>query len=204
MPFIPFANTAQVEAVWSVDGQIVENVLHFDNAAPDLSNLTDLADAVNTAIRTSILPLIHSGISLLRVIGTLLDVLDGFQFISTASLPAPGTNSGSAMPNNVAACISLKSTSRGRSARGRSYIPGIPHEALIAPSEINATYAAALVTAWTEVLGAGADAGWSPVVASRFTGGAARTTGVTFPIVTIAMFDNILDSQRRRLPGRGA
>jgi len=158
---------------------------------------------VNAAIQDSLLPLLHSGIQLIRVVGTLLDVLDGLQFISTTGLPAAGTNGGSAMPNNVAACISLKSTSRGRSARGRSYICGIPNEALIAPSEINTTYQAALEAAWSDALSAGADDGWTPVVASRFTGGVARTTGVTFPIVTIAMFDNVLDSQRRRLPGRG-
>lgn len=203
MAFVPFANTAQVEVVWEVDSQIVENVLHFDNPSPGSTNLAALLEAMNAAIQDQVLPLLHSGIQLLRLIGTLLDVAEGLQIFNTTGFPTPGTNSGSAMPNNVAACLSLKSTQRGRSARGRSYIAGIPHEALIAPSEINPTYQAALVDAWQTVLLAGVDDGWVPVVASRVSGGVPRTTGVTFQIETVTMFDATLDSQRRRLPGRG-
>jgi hypothetical protein len=41
------------------------------------------------------------------------------------------------------------------------------------------------------------------VVVSRFSGGVERVTGVTTPVVQAAYHDLNLDSQRRRLTGRG-
>ena len=52
-------------------------------------------------------------------------------------------------------------------------------------------------------------AGYTWVVASRFSGVDAegdpipRAAGITTPITTVLIVDNLVDSQRRRLSGRG-
>jgi len=91
MPFVPVPNTVEIEAVYSQDGQIMENTMYFQfPSAPTLAQITALADDVRVAIHDNLLPLLSTTIQLLRVIGTLLDVADGLQFISTTGLPAAG------------------------------------------------------------------------------------------------------------------
>jgi hypothetical protein len=180
----------------------MENTLYFDNAAPDLSNLTDLVEAINTAIRGSLLPLLTNTIALVRVIGTLLDAIDGLQYISTTSLPASGGSSTSPMPNNDTLAIRFTSASRGRSARGRNFVVGMINNRDFT-DQWNTTYVNSLVDAWVDIAAAGSDFGWTQVIASRITGGAPRTTGVSYAVTGISTADNLIDSQRRRLLGRG-
>ena len=205
MPFVPVPATAQVEVIYSWDGQIVENTLYYEfgTATPTLGDLTALIEAVNTAVRANLIPLLTNAITLLRLVGQLLDVADGLLYISTTSLPIAGENTGPAMPNNVAMCMSLRSASSGRSFRGRNFIPGLPR-GVFTQNTLAADYAGFLTTAYTEILGAGADDGWTPVVVSRISGGVERTTGVTSPITANFFVDRTIDSMRRRLPGRGA
>ena len=205
MPFVPVPDTAALDVIYSWDGQVVENTLYYRFAAggPVESDLTALLEAVNTAIRANLIPLMTNAITFLRLVGTLLDVVDGLQLISTTSLPIAGENTGAAMPNNVAMCMSIRSAVGGRSGRGRNYIPGLPRS-VFAANTLDATFAAALTGAYSDILAAGGDAGWEAVVVSRFTGGLPRTTGVANAVTSNFFVDRIVDSMRRRLPGRGA
>jgi len=204
MPFIPAPNVAQVEAVFQVDGQIVENVLEFQGTDLSETSLLALLDAVNAAIRTQVLPLLSSTLQLLRVVGQIIDAADGLVAISTASLPAAGSNSATNLPSNVTFCISKRTGLAGRSFRGRNYIPGIPENVRSSPNSLLTTYVTSLVAAWETVNLAAVDDGWVPVVVSRFSGGAPRTVAVVTPATAFIAVDNTLDSQRRRLPGRGS
>jgi hypothetical protein len=40
-------------------------------------------------------------------------------------------------------------------------------------------------------------------IVSRFSGGQPRTAGEVYPVIAALVTDNVADSQRRRLPGRG-
>jgi hypothetical protein len=212
MPFVPVPNTAEVEAVYLLDGQIVENVLFFQHTGtPDAGSLSELVEAVNTAIRTQLVPLLSNAIQLLRLVGTLIDVADGLVYVSTTSLPATGGSGDESMPSNVAACMSFRTGHRGRSFRGRNFIPALPN-GWISTNTITSTLSTSLTAAYTEILGAGADSGWVPVVVSRYSGytivsgkkkPTPRTTGIATPIIAHYFVDNTVDSQRRRLPGRG-
>jgi hypothetical protein len=76
-------------------------------------------------------------------------------------------------------------------------------------NQIDSATAAAFVDAYSLLLDFGQDIGASWVVVSRFSGVDAngdpipRAAGVTTPITSVLVVDNIVDSQRRRLPGRG-
>ena len=204
MAFIPVANTAMIELVYEgPEGQTCENTMYFNGGAMDLAGLGALVDAVTTLVTDNILPLLHSAVSLVRVVGTLLDVLDGLQVISTTGLPASGGETGGMLPSNVSFALSFRSASRGRSARGRNYVYGIPSAAQDTTDSLNSTYVSALVDAWSAVLFGTTETGWEPVVVSRFTAGAPRTAGVTFAITSVVATDTGIDTMRRRLAGHG-
>ena len=203
MAFIPVPDTAQINIVYSLDGQTVENVVYYKHdGTPTLADLTNITDAVAAYIRTSLMPALSSAIQLIRVVGVLLDVADGLIVTNTVSLPLAGGDSDAVLPNNVAFCISLRTGNRGRSFRGRNFIPGIA-ESHVVKSELNSTAAGGLVSAWGGLLAVGTSSGWTMVVVSRFHNHLPRTTGVATPVQSIFAIDNVVDSQRRRLPKRG-
>lgn len=211
MPFVPVANTALIEVVYEWDGQVVENTLYYKKTTtPDLTSLASLTDAVRAYIIDQLLPALTSAISLVRVVGTLLDAVDGLQAFSTTGLPAAG-GGGGGLPNNVTVCVSLKTASRGRSARGRNYIPGLA-TSYVTNSEISPTIRTAFETVYAGLIGIGGESGWQQVVVSRFSGHTIvdgkkvptpRTAGVTHDVTSAIIVDSTTDSMRRRLPGRG-
>jgi hypothetical protein len=120
----------------------------------------------------------------------------------------PGTNvlgSGTAdpLPNNVALCVSFRTEGRGRSARGRNYISGHA-ETSLSGNTFNATVSNGIRDAYEELLDATTYTGsWTWVVLSRFEDGVARAAGLVQPVTAVVLTDTTVDSQRRRLPGRG-
>jgi len=204
MPFIPVPNTVQVEVVYELDGQICENTINYTlgTATPVLADIQDLVETVSSIIRASIIPLLTNTITLLRLVGTLIEVADGLQYISTTGLPAVGGSSDLPLPNNVSLAMSLRTGLSGRSFRGRNYIVGLTQAAVVG-NTVNTSEISALLTAYESLRVPPTDAAWQMSVVSRFTGGAPRTTGVATPVTSVIVVDATVDSQRRRLPGRG-
>jgi len=111
---------------------------------------------------------------------------------------------GAPMPNNVTLSVKKESGLTGRSARGRNYWIGIPHNQLTPADEnlLEAVYVTAVEAAVDSIrTQINALAGWVPVLVSRFAGGSLRTTGVTFPWISTTCVDARIDTQRGRLPG---
>jgi hypothetical protein len=204
MPFVPVPNTLQAELRFLWEGQRVENTLYFEGSAgvsPSLA--TDLGDALIGWWDTNFKALTTDTMSLEEVYLTDLTSATSFTVSDTSGLPLAGTNVSDSSPNNVAHCVSFRTAQRGRSGRGRNYVGGIT-EADLDGSVISALARAAHVVAYDILVGAGAFVpGLQWVVVSRFTGGAPRTTGLAIPITNVLSVDAIVDSQRRRLPGRG-
>jgi len=204
MPFVPAANTAAIDVVFSLDGQIVENTLYYQaTTTPGATELASLVEVVTAYIKDEILPFLHAAISLVRVVGTLIDVIDGLQYTSTTGLPAAGAGTGPLLPNNVSFCISFRTGLSGRSGRGRNYIAGINGDT-VAGNTFDNTWANNLVTAYAGLQSVAGDDGWQQVVVSRFTAGAPRTTALVSVVTSTLSTDHTVDSQRRRLPGRGS
>lgn len=112
-----------------------------------------------------------------------------------------GSVTGDFAPMNVSCCVSLKTGYGHRSARGRFYICGIPDGKVSGNGFVQA-WRDALSVAFNTFLGAVQASNLTWVVASRYHEGEPRPLGVCTPITGVGI-DNIVDSQRRRLPGRG-
>jgi hypothetical protein len=109
-----------------------------------------------------------------------------------------------AAPNNVAACVSLRTAQRGRSGRGRNFVPGIPNS-VITLNTLDPAFITSLVDAYSTLSGAGGfTPGWQLVVLSRFTAGAARPAGIGIPVTEAVMVGNSVRSMRSREVGHGA
>ena len=212
MPFVPVPNTVEVEVIYEMDNQIVENTLYYERTTSvDLESINDLLTAINTTIQASLLPFLGNTIKLIRLVGTLLDAADSLAAVLAVSPPVAGGAAGEAAPNNVSITMSLRTANRGRSFRGRNYIPGIPRD-LIDENEVGSGSVAAYEDAYSALMDAGADFGFQQVVVSRYSGftivdgkkkPTPRTTGITTPVTSAFVVDSTVDSQRRRLPGRG-
>lgn len=203
MAFIPVPNTLEVELVQSMDNQIIENTLYFEfETTPSESDAGGLATALIAWWDDQFSTELSADLLLLRVVVTDLSADDSFSLTFNATPTPAGKVSDGSVPNNCAICISFRTAGRGRSARGRNYVAGLPN-GFVAANRVVATVTDSLVAAYNALVSLAGGAGAVWVVVSRFTNHLPRVSGATFPITTAVLVDNVLDSQRRRLPGRG-
>lgn len=203
MPFIPTPNTLQAELRYLFDNQQVENTLYFEYIdGVDLAGAVALADYLFDWWDTNFKPLMATTIALREIYITDLTSISSFSHTRVSSPIVPGTRAGPAMPNSVALCIKFNTAQRGRSFRGRNYVMGMV-EGDVTANNFDGAYVTAVQAAYVAMNAGLSDLGADWVVVSRFTNNAPRVTGVTTPITTVGVTDGIVDSQRRRLPGRG-
>lgn len=192
----------QAEIRMQFDSQRIENTSYWHaESALEASDLTDLANDLIAWWIANFAGLVADGVQLREVTATDLSTSTSpsVTVAADATFGSGGTNP---LPSNVALCVSFRTSSRGRSFRGRNYISGIDRNNLIGPNEFNSGYLTDVVTAYNALVDA-SSAGMTWGVFSRFHNKVARTAGVFSPILTVLCVDNLVDSMRRRLPGRG-
>jgi hypothetical protein len=200
--FIPFANIVQVNLRYTMEGQQCENTFHNKSTvAWTAPNMTTLAAIYYNWVDTDVKPLMVSDCVLQSIAVQDLTTQTSQGVDVPAAPPIVGTAFGDPMPMNVTVAVKLNSLFRGRNWRGRSYFIGIP-DPQVSGSFIDATYAANLATAYNTLIATLSAASWPLHVASRWNNRVRRTIGATAEIVA-ASVELTVDSQRRRLPGRG-
>jgi len=204
MAFIPVPETVMVEVRMKLNLQSIENTLYFQKGGGwDPASATVLANDILTWWTTYFRVEISQDVFLSEIVVTDLDVVDSFQVTVPAPAPAPqGSNGDPAAPNNVALCISFRTARRGRSYRGRNFVAGIPSNLLLNSVALS-TFTDAILAAYETLPFATTSAAGTWVVVSRRNAGVDRTEGVTTPVSAVIIVDSVVDSQRRRLPGRG-
>lgn len=204
MPFIPVLGVVQAELVYTWEGQTVETVLHFEPSDPPTPALmTELGAFLVTWFNTVLKPTMPTTISLVNIKLTDLTTETAPVVNYGTGLPIAGTGASPALPNNVAFVITKRTAQRGRSFRGRIYHPGLM-EGSVTGNTVSGSAATAIIGAYDDLLAfSTAGATWTMGVVSRYTNLAPRATGVFTGVVNLTTDGNV-DSQRRRLPGRGA
>lgn len=206
MAFIPVHNCLEAQLVFNQQGEVVENTLYFaygNSTEIDYEAESDLAAALADWWDTYIKSLVAPDTSLLRILVTDLNAVDGLGIEYSSGLPIAGTAGSGSAPNNVTLAIKFATGLRGRSNRGRNYIVGLPQQ-YVADNSVNGAYVANWVNSYQLLTDTENTAGFSWSVASRYHNNAPRTpAGVTNLITQVSVTDLVIDSQRRRLPGRG-
>lgn len=206
MAFIPAVDTARVAMHFTQDLQQVENVFYVQSIAGwDAASLSTLAGIVKAWWNTSIKPTTSNTVSLNEIDCKDMSSSSGVEIVYSTGLPLVGSSGSPANPNSVTFAIKLVTGLGGRSFRGRQYIIGLTQGNLNADANTVTSAAMAIYTTGYNALITSLAAAYTPgmVIASFHSGGAPRITA-TLTAVTAALFaDNVVDSQRRRLPGRG-
>lgn len=205
MAFISLPYGIKVEIAFTKDGQICLNVMWCAKLSPITVNSTDL-DNVLSAVGTLWSGLrsdAASNVFLSSIKATDWSVADGIQAENLAPATPSGLSSTGFLDNSVTIAVALKSAQRGRSRNGRFFIVGMTGNQLASPNVLNAGTAADIIAAYQAYKTALNGFGLAPVIASFVTGGAPRAVGLGTAVASVGFTDGTLDSQRRRLPGRG-
>jgi hypothetical protein len=204
MPFISAANVCQAELIYTWAGQTVETVLHYEaEDAVSPSRMNEAAAALKTWYNTSLKPLHSNTISLVQIKMTDLNTDIAPVVNYTTGLPITGFVTGDCLPNNCALVLTKRTVLRGRSYRGRIYHGAIP-EASCAGNTVTGSIVTSLLAAYTLILSlALTDDTWHMCIVSRQHNNVPLTEAVVTRLIGLDS-DGMIDSQRRRLPGRGA
>jgi hypothetical protein len=210
MPFVPVPNTLQVDVLYLWDGQRVENTLYFEEPDGwDAPSIGVFLGELRTLISEELMPLLSVSIQFIELVGRLLDTASSVGVVLSVTPTISGSNPVEAVPNNVTYTVSFRTGLTGRSFRGRNYVPGIPNDA-VTGNTIEAGFRTGVLAFYDALMALATVEGVIWVVVSRFSGvdGSGnpipRAAGVTTPVISVGTADLTVDSQRRRLPGRGS
>jgi hypothetical protein len=208
MAFVPANKVAQAELVYLWNEQVVETVLNFlglnDWTAGELH---DLGSRLVQWWTTYLAPSLSTQIQLQMVRVRDISTANGIGVEYSDGLPVSGNLNTASVPNNVTVAVKHSSGLTGRSFRGRTYVPGLAagdinvNTLLIAPLQ-------ALHLAFQNLDIVNDVNGALHVILSKYSGVDAqgrplpRATAIATPVLSYSV-DPIVDSQRRRLPGRG-
>lgn len=202
--FIPVANTMKVQLIYSLFAQNIENVFNVISGGGLAVADLDRVEAVFASWWTATGRLqVSSSCSLVRIVADALGGVAGVHKEYTTGWTQAGSLGGTNVPGSVTTSVKLATGLRGRSFRGRIYWPGLVHgdisSGLLSTARRDGI-AAAVNTLRTSLTADGSND--QLAVVSYCTGGIWRGAGVATP-VTSASAHLLVDSQRRRLIGRG-
>lgn len=196
---MPPDNPTVARAVLNVqrDTRAFANVLHlrrFDGAVLNLADLQTMATTLETwwttDYRASVVPNVTSE----NVTVTKLDPDDPIQWTDTFAQPGTAPTP-EAEPGNVTAAFSWRTGLAGRKHRGRSYHVGVDGDQINTNDTFTGGYLAILTAVAAQLLSRLTIAGLSLVIFHRIDN--------TFTTVTSVVVDQLVDSMRTRLAGRG-
>lgn len=181
--------------------------MYVHNSSPlDSGQCAVIADAVASwALDAGTLATLGTDFQFTAIKVTALDTDES----PTAEVPvagAFGTHSGALLPNNVSLAIHKTSAIGGASAKGRVYHPSLTAAQLEDANTVSDTSATEICEVWRNLRDVvAAIDGLSAVLAyvSYVHAGVPRVAGLVIPILDFICKDRTVDSQRRRLPGRG-
>lgn len=206
MAFVEFTGlVAKSALIFSCFGQEVVNTLWFERVDETEWNATELGD-LNAQLQswweTEMAQSLPNDLSLVRITSKKMDAATSL-YAELFVLDVNGEQVGTVAPLNV--CLTVKFTSdlSGRSYHGRNYVSAIVVTNLDG-NQIDAVWATAIVNGYAALNGYLGVVNAQHIIASTMTDGNQRASGVTVPVRGYSVTDYNVDSQRRRLTGRGS
>lgn len=210
MPSVTTPHVAQVGILFqdaAADSKC-ENTLYVEDPTDSLfSDYAGFAAQVQSAANAHLLPVLADDVYLTGVVieDQRSAPYAGIVFPQAAMAGAVATGT-RAQPNVASLAIKKSTGVPGRNGRGRWYWPAWNANQYSAQNLILASAADSWVAALA-AMQAAIEAGTYPCkvgIVSKIVGGAPRPNGVFYQITGWSYTDLTVDSQRRRLPGRGS
>lgn len=205
MPFQPAPGVIGVTIEGRLFGQQYINDLYFfqNGADPTVGDCSTVATIVKDWFIAEVLPQVTETLIMLKVTAKNLAVNGGAKAVIGFG-GAQGEVLTEQAPNNCCAVVTFDTGQSGKSSHGRNYISGVPN-AVIDVNTIASDWYADLIDGYMTLLPGGAfDPSpyfWS--VLSRQSAGIILGSAIAVPVLNVYASDTTVDSQRRRLPGRG-
>lgn len=180
--------------------QLVENTFHlYRPLGWTYANLVTACEEAYTLWNTYFKPTITNAVALFNVHGQVYDP-NGSPWVydRAVSPPAQGTNSTTTEAANVTVTMSERANLAGRAYRGRIYFPTVAVNAVAADDTIVSAFLAALANIAIQWLAQFPISGGTGALVIF------HRNDNLFSTVQSIVIEKILDSMRRRLPGRGA
>lgn len=204
MAFVPIPNGVEAIIRGTLDGENCVQTFGFTYDG-DFGNseMEDLAGAVDIVWGAFVDTYLGSQYEYVETVVRDMRTAIATQVTDNASATAGGNTTGTSLPNNVAIAVARRSNFTGRSARGRVFVPVTISSNLVDLNHISSGFAAAVVGMFEAIDIAAGLVDWTDVVVSRVQAGIPLTSALTYTVVEWLVVDTVLDSMRRRLPGRG-
>lgn len=175
------------------------NVLWVAAAQPqDGFVLASIAGTVTDWWNAALAPFLSNELFLISVVARDMSMEGGIQSVQLPPPNSQGDVGTPALPSNVAFAITHRTARVGRSYRGRSYVAGLPENAVAGNTLAGATVTG-LIAAFNTLRADLDNNGFLFSVCSRRNQGVLRAQGVLTPVSTSTAVDARVDSQRRRL-----
>lgn len=205
MGFVPFPEVYKAEMVFTLHGQWVENVHYFtSNNGQGAAEMQGLFEALDAWWSTTARGYAAADLALQKIKVTDMSAINAPATEYPVTVNKNGMLVGASLPANVTLAVHWSTYARGRSYRGRTYHLGLTEDK-VTGSTVDAAFVTLLQASYEvliELEDPTATYSYRKVVASRISNGVERQNGVA-TLVTTCTVDPTIDSQRRRLPGRG-
>lgn len=177
---------------------IVISVRLDTGLAPTPTQLNAVATAADNWMQLQMMNELSVDLLYTQLQATDISVSTGLQVTIDHGAGIAGGVSQPALPSQVAAVVTLYTALRGRSYRGRTFLPGIPvnYQASNA-NTITTAGVSNMLTAYNGLTTYLGGASCHQTVLSRVSGGVRRTTALN-QAVTSRTMDTTFDTQRRR------
>lgn len=210
MPLPGTAHTAKLAVLWTTNNGAIdcENIFHVRDAsdsifATPLAYATGVLGLVNTWLRPIYFPQC-------AIVGLSMEDVRTFPFggFTVSQTPAGGTapSSSQALPSGCCVAVKKVTATLGRAGRGRWFHPITDAHGIIGAQDAISTATATMLIdgltnfqAAVEAYASGSEVG----LVSYTLAGAQRSAGLFSKITSWTFADLNIDSQRRRLQGRG-
>lgn len=203
-PFIPAPHVASVEFIYTLNTVVAENQIHVLAATDfDDSMVAQLWDTCKAWWSTTYKQQISTGCTFNRL-KVKAQHSDTAPLLDTAILPVViGVDSQTPLSNNASFALKLATGLAGRSARGRWYVAGLTALHSNNGVTMGGAKASALVSALQTLINDLGGISMELCITSYRHNGAWRAEAVSYPVTGVSYTDLSIDSQRRRLAGRG-
>lgn len=202
MAFIPVPNGIQLCFLFGGDQQNFQFCLTLRKSAGAPED-TDLAQATADGgawWTNNLKGLLGNWVTLKEIVATDLTSEGAPQ--NRVTVNETGTDASTSIPLSNAIVISHRTAKRGRSYRGRTYLSGWPRASLNTPNTITGAWATGVAGHFASLKTLLDGHGLDHVVASKRHNGAVTSPAEVNEVISYVV-DTLVDSQRRRLSGRG-
>lgn len=203
MAFQPCPDVARFAMEFLWQGELAVNVYHmFLENGWNANELETACAALKDWWDDDLKAEVSSTVTLETIRARDLSSETGAQLDYTTGLPITAGSAAASAPNNCTFAVQWRTALSGRSYRGRTFHVGLTTTKYSA-NQLTPANATEFETIYGGLIEAIGTAGYNMVVLSRYANGTQRNEGV-YTNITSCRINRVLDSMRRRLPGRGA